>query len=134
MDSFWFSAVEAEVYAGSSCFMALAFWAILKWEKVKDEPRSDRWIVFIAYIVGLGIGLHLLNILVVPAVFLYYFVNKYGSSVLNVLKAAVIGFGSIALLQWVVMVLLTVTLASDIILLPPPSTCSSTVQSISPMP
>jgi hypothetical protein len=100
MDTFWFSAVEAEVYAGSSCFMALAFWAILKWEKVKDEPRSDRWIVFIAYIVGLGIGLHLLNILVVPAVFLYYFVNKYGTSVRNVLKAAVIGFGSIALLQW----------------------------------
>ncbi len=100
MDTFWFSAVEAEVYAGSSCFMALAFWAILKWEKVKDEPRSDRWIVFIAYIIGLGIGLHLLNILVVPAIFLYYFVNKYGASTANVLKAAVIGFGSIALLQW----------------------------------
>lgn len=100
MDTFWFSAVEAEVYAGSSCFMALAFWAILKWEKVKDEPRSDRWIVFIAYIIGLGIGLHLLNILVVPAIFLYYFVNKYGASTANVLKAAVIGLGSIALLQW----------------------------------
>ena len=100
MDTFWFSAVEAEVYAGSSCFMALAFWAILKWEKVKDEPRSDRWIVFIAYVVGLGIGLHLLNILVVPAIFLYYFVNKYGASAANIMKAAAIGFGSIALLQW----------------------------------
>jgi len=100
MDTFWFSAVEAEVYAGSSCFMALAFWAILKWEKVKDEARSDRWIVFIAYIVGLGIGLHLLNILVVPAIFLYYFVNKYGTTAANVMKAAAIGFGSIALLQW----------------------------------
>lgn len=100
MDTFWFSAVEAEVYAGSSCFMALAFWAVLKWEKVKDEERSDRWIVFIAYVVGLGIGLHLLNILVVPAIFLYYFVNKYGATVANLLKAALIGIGSIALLQW----------------------------------
>jgi hypothetical protein len=102
MDTFWFSAVEAEVYAASSCFMALAFWAILKWECVKDEPTSDRWIVFIAYVVGLGIGLHLLNILVVPAVILYYFVNKFGVNRNNLLKAAGIGLGSIALLQWVI--------------------------------
>jgi hypothetical protein len=100
MDTFWFSAIEAEVYAGSSCFMALAFWAILKWEKVKDEPTSDRWIILIAYIVGLGIGLHLLNILVVPAILLYYFFNKYDASAANVIKASVIGLGSIALLQW----------------------------------
>jgi hypothetical protein len=100
MDTFWFSAVEAEVYAGSSCFMALAFWAILRWERVKDEPRSDRWIVFIAYVIGLGIGLHLLNLLVVPAVILYYFTNKYQPSRANIIKAALIGFGSIALLQW----------------------------------
>ncbi len=96
MDTFWFNAVEAEVYAGSSCFMALAFWAILKWEKVKDDPTSDRWIVFIAYIIGLGIGLHLLNILVVPAVFLYYFINKFGVSRRNIIRASAIGFGSIA--------------------------------------
>ena len=102
MDTFWFSAVEAEVYAGSSCFTALAFWAILRWERVKDEPTSDRWIVFIAYVIGLGIGLHLLNILVVPAVIFYYFVNKYGSTTSNVLKAAVVGLGSIALLQWII--------------------------------
>ena len=102
MDTFWFSAVEAEVYAGSSCFTALAFWAILRWERVKDEPTSDRWLVFIAYVIGLGIGLHLLNILVVPAVIFYYFVNKYGSTTSNVLKAAVVGLGSIALLQWII--------------------------------
>ena len=102
MDTFWFNAVEAEVYAGSSCFMALAFWAILKWEKVKEDPTSDRWIVFIAYIIGLGIGLHLLNILVVPAVFLYYFINKFGVNRRNIIRASVIGIGSIALLQWVI--------------------------------
>jgi hypothetical protein len=100
MDTFWFSAVEAEVYAVSSCFMALAFWAILKWECVKDEPTSDRWIVFVAYVVGLGIGLHLLNLLVVPAIFLYYFLNKYEVNRRNVFKAAAIGLGSIALLQF----------------------------------
>ncbi len=102
MDTFWFSAVEAEVYAASSCFMALAFWAILKWECVKDEPTSDRWIVFVAYVVGLGIGLHLLNLLVVPAVFLYYFLNKYEVNRMNVIKAAAIGLGSIGLLQFIV--------------------------------
>jgi hypothetical protein len=102
MDTFWFSAVEAEVYAASSCFMALAFWAILKWENVKDEPRSERWIVFVAYVVGLGIGLHLLNLLVVPAIVLYYFIVKYKPTTRNVVIAAVIGLGSIALLQWVV--------------------------------
>jgi hypothetical protein len=102
MDTFWFSAVEAEVYASSSAFMALAFWAILKWERVKTDPTSDRWIVFIAYIIGLGIGLHLLNLLVIPAIVFYYFVNKYTPSRTNIFKAAAIGLGSIALLQWVV--------------------------------
>ena len=102
MDTFWFSAVEAEVYASSSCFMALAFWAILKWERVKDEPGSDRWIVFVAYTIGLGIGLHLLNLLVIPAIVFYYFVNKYPVSRTNIIKAIAIGFGSIALLQWII--------------------------------
>lgn len=102
MDTFWFSAVEAEVYAASSCFMALAFWAILRWERVKEEHTSDRWIVFIAYVVGLGIGLHLLNLLVVPAIILYYFVNKFGASRSNLIKAFAIGLGSIGVLQWIV--------------------------------
>jgi hypothetical protein len=73
-DSFWFSAVEGEVYASSSFFTALVIWAILKWEQVADEVHADKWIVFIAYLVGLSIGIHLLNLLAIPAiVFVYYF-------------------------------------------------------------
>jgi tetratricopeptide (TPR) repeat protein/MFS family permease len=74
-DSFWFSAVEGEVYAMSSFFTAVTFWAILKWESEADEnPHADRWIILIAYLIGLSIGVHLLNLLVIPAiVFIYYF-------------------------------------------------------------
>lgn len=73
-DSFWFSAVEGEVYAMSSLFTALVFWAILKWEAVADEKYANRWLVFIAYLMGLSIGVHLLNLLAIPAiVFVYYF-------------------------------------------------------------
>jgi hypothetical protein len=76
-DSFWFVAVEAEAYATSSMFTALVFWAILKWENVADQPHSNRWLVLIAYIMGLSIGVHLLNLLTIPAlVFIYYF-KKY---------------------------------------------------------
>lgn len=102
MDTFWFSAVEAEVYAASSCFMALAFWAILRWERVKDEKTSDRWLVFVAYVVGLGIGLHLLNLLVIPAIILYYFFNKYEYSTTNLIKASAIGLVTIGVLQWII--------------------------------
>ena len=69
-DSFWFSAVEGEVYASSSLFTALVFWAILKWEDVADEKYADRWIIFIAYLMGLSIGVHLLNLLAIPAIVL----------------------------------------------------------------
>lgn len=73
-DSFWFSAVEGEVYAMSAMFTAMVFWAILKWERIADEPHSERWIIFIAYMFGLSIGVHLLNLLAIPAlVFIYYF-------------------------------------------------------------
>lgn len=73
-DSFWFSAVEGEVYAMSSLFTAIVFWAILKWDEVADEPHSTRWLVFIAYMMGLSIGVHLLNLLCIPAIaFVYYF-------------------------------------------------------------
>ena len=76
-DTFWFSAVEAEVYALSSFFTAIVFWAMLKWEQVADEPHSNRWLVLIAYLMGLSIGVHLLNLLAFPAmVFIYYF-KKY---------------------------------------------------------
>ncbi len=73
-DTFWFSAVEGEVYAMSSFFTALVFWAMLKWEAVAFEKKSFKWLIFIAYMVGLSIGVHLLNLLTIPAmVFIYYF-------------------------------------------------------------
>ena len=75
-DTFWFSAVEGEVYAFSSFFTALVFWLILKWEENADAPHSDRWIVFIAYLVGLSIGVHLLNLLCIPAIVLVYYYKK----------------------------------------------------------
>ena len=76
-DSFWFSATEAEVYALSSLFTAVVFWAILKWEAVYTEKHSVRWIVLIAYLIGLSIGVHLLNLLAIPAmVFVYYFKTR----------------------------------------------------------
>ena len=76
-DSFWFSAVEGEVYAMSSMFTAIVFWGILKWEQVADEPHADRWLIFIAYMVGLSIGVHLLSILVIPALAFIYYFKKY---------------------------------------------------------
>ncbi len=76
-DSFWFSAVEGEVYAMSSFFTALVFWAILKWESVANEKHSIRWIVFIAYMIGLSIGVHLLNLLAIPAIVFIYYFKKY---------------------------------------------------------
>lgn len=75
-DTFWFSAVEAEVYAFSSLFTAVVFWAILKWENVANEKYANRWIILIAYLMGLSIGVHLLNLLAIPAIiFVYYFKN-----------------------------------------------------------
>ena len=75
-DTFWFSAVEGEVYAYSSLFTAVVFWLILKWEDVADQPHSDRWIVLIAYMTGLSIGVHLLNLLCIPAIVLVYYYKK----------------------------------------------------------
>ena len=79
-DSFWFSAVEGEVYAMSSLFTAMVFWAILKWEEEADEPDSMRWIVLIAYLMGLSVGVHLLNLLVIPAICFIYYYKKYNFS------------------------------------------------------
>jgi hypothetical protein len=75
-DTFWFSAVEGEVYATSSLFTALVFWAILKWENVADEPGANRWLILIAYLIGLSIGVHLLNLLAIPAIVLVYYFKK----------------------------------------------------------
>ena len=75
-DTFWFSAVEGEVYAFSSLFTAVVFWLILKWEEKADEANSDRWLILIAYLTGLSIGVHLLNLLCLPAIVLVYYYKK----------------------------------------------------------
>ena len=76
-DTFWYSAVEGEVYAYSSLFTAVVFWLMLKWEDYADEPHSDRWLIFIAYLTGLSIGVHLLNLLCLPALVLVYYFRRY---------------------------------------------------------
>lgn len=76
-DTFWFSAVEGEVYASSSLFTAVVFWLILKWDEQADEEGSDRWLILIAYLMGLSIGVHLLNLLTIPAIGLVYYFRKY---------------------------------------------------------
>ena len=76
-DTFWFSAVEGEVYAYSSAFTAVVFWLILKWEDQADEPHSDRWLILIMYMTGLSIGVHLLNLLCVPAIVLVYYYRRF---------------------------------------------------------
>ena len=87
-DSFWFSAVEGEVYAMSSFFTAVTFWCILKWEEVAGSPQSSKWLVLIAYLIGLSIGVHLLSLLTIPAMgMIYYFKNNKYSH-----KGALIAF------------------------------------------
>ena len=76
-DTFWFSAVEGEVYAYSSAFTAVVFWLILKWEDHADEPHSDRWLVLIMYMTGLSIGVHLLNLLCLPAIVLVWYYKRF---------------------------------------------------------
>ena len=102
-DSFWFSAVEGEVYALSSLFTAVVFWAILKWERIANEKFSNRWLVFIAYMMGLSIGVHLLNLLAIPAIVFVYYFKKYepskrgiiGASIISVVLLGVIMYGII---------------------------------------
>jgi hypothetical protein len=76
-DSFWFSAVEAEVYAMSSFFTAIVFWAMLKWDLIEDESRANRWLILLAYIIGLSIGVHLLNLVTLPALGLIFYFKRY---------------------------------------------------------
>jgi hypothetical protein len=90
-DSFWFSAVEAIVFGVSPVFIAMSFWAILKWEEHADEPGGDRWIVFLAFIIGLSIGVHLLSLLSIPAVVMTYYFRRYKFSRMGVLLAFLIG-------------------------------------------
>ena len=89
-DTFWFSAVEGEVYAYSSMFTALVFWLILKWEDHADEPHSDRWLILIFYLTGLSIGVHLLNLLCLPAIALVYYYKRNPNANL---KGSVVALG-----------------------------------------
>lgn len=93
-DTFWFSAVEGEVYALSSLFTAVVFWAMLRWESVSDQPGSSRWLVFIAYLMGLSIGAHILNLLTIPAlVFIYYFKHYPARPYLRLWKPMAVAVG-----------------------------------------
>ena len=99
-DTFWFSAVEAEVYATSSFFTALVFWAILKWEDMADNRYADRWLVFIAYMMGLSIGIHLLNLLTIPALAMVYYFKRYEPTLRGGIIAFLIGCAMLALVQF----------------------------------
>ena len=89
-DSFWFSAVEGIVWSSSSLFTAVVFWAILKWEEHADEKHANRWLILIAYIVGLSIGVHLLNLLAIPAIVFIYYFKKYPFSRKGIIYASII--------------------------------------------
>ncbi|WP_246032785.1 glycosyltransferase family 117 protein [Sphingobacterium yanglingense] len=100
-DTFWFSAVESEVYAMSSLCTAVVFWAILKWEVRADEQGADRWLILIAYVMGLSIGVHLLNLLVIPAIALVIYVRRAKEvTTKGVVKSLLIGVIVLALILW----------------------------------
>lgn len=106
-DSFWFSAVEGEVYALSSFFTALVFWAILKWEQADEAAgmnaterlRADRWIVFLFFMMGLSIGVHLLNLLTIPAIVMVYYYRRYAATTKGAIYAFLIGCAITGLVQ-----------------------------------
>jgi hypothetical protein len=109
-DTFWFSAVEAEVYGMSSFFTAIVLWATFKWERINDAAAANRWLILIAYLIGLSIGVHLLNLVIVPALALIYYFKKYpqptfwggtaalgiGLAILGVINASIPGLPGVA--------------------------------------
>ncbi len=99
-DTFWFSAVEGEVYASSSLFTAVVFWAILKWEEVADEPYANRWLILIAYLMGLSIGVHLLNLLAIPAIALVYYFKKFKPTVKGTIAALLVSFAVLGVMMY----------------------------------
>jgi hypothetical protein len=101
-DSFWFSAVEGEVYASSSLFTAVVFWAILKWEDEADEKYANRWLILIAYLMGLSIGVHLLNLLAIPAIGMIYYFRKYKVTPAGVAWALIISMLLLASIMYLV--------------------------------
>lgn len=100
-DSFWFSASEGEVYAMSAAFTAITFWAILKWELVADEKHSLRWLILIAFLIGLTIGIHLLNLLAIPAITFVYYFRKYKPTRKGMLMAGLVSVLLLALLMYI---------------------------------
>jgi hypothetical protein len=101
-DSFWYSAVEGEVYATSAFFTAMVFWAILKWEQNADKPGSDKWIIFIFYMMGLSIGVHLLNLLTIPAVVMVVYFRRWKPTTWGTILAFLIGCALTGFVQLVV--------------------------------
>jgi len=101
-DSFWYSAVEGEVYASSAFFTALVFWAILKWEHHADQPGADKWIVFIFYMMGLSIGVHLLNLLTISAIVMVYYFRRFKPTTWGIVFALLTGIVITGLVQVVV--------------------------------
>jgi len=99
-DSFWFSAVEAEVYSTSSLFTAVVFWAILKWENIADEPGANRWLILIAYLMGLSIGVHLLNLLAIPAIIMVYYFRKYTPTARGIVAALAVSVGILGFVNY----------------------------------
>src|SRR5690554_3743080 len=99
-DTFWFSAVEGEVYAFSSMLTAIVFWAILKWENIADKPYANRWLVLIAYIIGLSIGVHLLNLLAIPAIIFVYYYRKYEPSRKGFIYALICSVVILGVIMW----------------------------------
>ena len=107
-DSFWFSAVEGEVYAMSSFFTALVFWAILKWDEAADDANSSRWLILIAYLIGLSIGVHLLNLLAIPAITFIFYYRRFKTisykmiALTFILSILILGFIMSGLIPWIV--------------------------------
>src|SRR5688572_19364608 len=94
-DSAWFSAVEAEVYSMSSFFTAIVVWAMLKWDAIEDESKANRWLLLIFYMMGLSIGVHLLNLVTIPALALVYYFKKYKPTPWGVIATTLISLGII---------------------------------------
>ena len=101
-DSFWFSAVEGEVYAMSSLFTAATFWCIMKWEQEADKPHASRWLVLIGYLIGLSVGVHLLSLLTIPAMGMIYYFKKYEYTKAGAVKAFVSSMIILGLVQGVI--------------------------------
>ncbi|MBL7863572.1 MAG: DUF2723 domain-containing protein [Cyclobacteriaceae bacterium] len=101
-ESFWFSAVEAEVYAMSAFFTAFVVWGILKWDVIDDDSAANRWLIFIAYIVGLSIGVHMLNLVTIPALGLIYYFKKYQPSRWGIIAALAVSGGLVIFINDVI--------------------------------